>query len=93
MYTGELLNTLIFNDAESDYSKKRYQKIAFNRKVPIQHIQEAKEFIYKEADKLIFSVDNKLTELNEKPNTTQSNNTHLVGIGAYYFEENEHENI
>ncbi len=89
MYTGELLNTLVFNDTEPDYTKKRYQKIAFNRKVSNAHIQEAKDFIYKEADKLIFSVDNKLTELNEKSKTKD---TSLVGIGAYYFEENNHEN-
>ncbi len=85
---GGLLNTLVFNDQETSYTNKRYQKIAFNREIPLEHVQEAKDYIYENTDKLIFSVDDKLSSLetNHKNQPSQ-----LMGIGAYYFEEGNHE--
>ena len=78
----------MFNDKEINHENKRYQKIAFNREIPIEHVKEAKDFIYKNTDKLIFSVDNKLLSLCEN-NTQQP--TLLMGLGAYYFEEINYE--
>ena len=85
---GGLLNTLVFNDQELDHRDKRYQKIAFNREIPQEHIDEAKQYIYQMTDKLIFLVDNKLSSLSKNnPNTDSS----LIGLGAYYFEEVNHD--
>ncbi len=81
---GELLNTLVFNDQEKNQENKRYQKIAFNREIPLEHVKEAKDFIYKKTDNLIFSVDNKLLSLSKNNNQQP---TQLMGLGAYYFEE------
>lgn len=85
---GELLNTLVFNDVQTVHADKRYQKIAFNREIPLEHVKEAKDFIYEKADKLIFSVDNKLLSLSENINNQP---TQLMGLGAYYFEEINYE--
>lgn len=85
---GGLLDTLVFNDQETRYMNKRYQKIVFNRQIPLECVQEAKDYIYEHTDKLIFSIDDKLSFLERKH---KNQPTQLMGIGAYYFEENNHE--
>lgn len=85
--TGELLNTLIYNDREEDNKKKRYQKLVFHRSVPNIHKQEIIKYINANTDELLIKIDNKLSLLsdNSKPSETS-----IVGLGAYYFEEENH---
>ncbi|MCF6288255.1 MAG: DUF6502 family protein [Proteobacteria bacterium] len=83
MCTGDLLNTLVFNDKELDKNKRRFQKVVL-WDIPDRNIQEAKNFIYIETDKLLISIDNKLATLN---NNLDSLNTSRIGLGAYYFKE------
>jgi len=86
--TGELLNTLVYNENEPNISKKRYQKIVFNREVPIDQQAEAIKYIHKHTDKLLVKIDNKLSELSDNSQSTENK---MMGLGAYYFEENENE--
>jgi hypothetical protein len=86
--TGELLNTLVYNDNESNNDKRRYQKLVFHMKIPDEKIPEAMDYIYKETDKLIINIDDLLSSLNKN---NQSKNTSMIGLGAYYFEEANHE--
>lgn len=88
MYTGELLNTLVFNDAEPDADKRRFQKMVLAWKIPEANEQKAKDYIYSETDKLLVAIDNKLATLTNNPN---NQNTKMMGLGTYYFEENNHE--
>ena len=88
MSTGELLETLAFNDKEKDVAKKRYQKLVFNRNIPKHKTSEAIDYIKSETDKLLVTIDNKLSILSDE----QTNkNTKLLGLGTYYFEEVNHE--
>lgn len=86
--TGALLDTLVFNENEDDISKKRYQKLVFHRSIPDSKINEAIEFIHNETDNLLVLIDNKLSELGSNP---EKQHTSMIGLGAYYFEENEDE--
>jgi len=88
MSTGELLNTLVFNENEPDIEKKRYQKIAFNRAIPEENQLQAIKYIHQQTDKLLIKIDNKLSELSDNPHLTK---TKMLGLGAYYIEEIENE--
>jgi len=88
MSTGELLETLTYNDKEKDINAKRYQKLVLNRNIPVEKTNEAIKFINSETDKLLIKIDNKLSTLSVDNSQTD---TKLLGLGAYYFEENNHE--
>jgi len=88
MSTGELLETLAFNEKEKNTSKKRYQKLVFNREIPEDKMQEAINYIQFETDKLLVAIDNKLSLLSA---IKHNSNTILLGLGTYYFEETNHE--
>ncbi|VAW42142.1 hypothetical protein MNBD_GAMMA01-711 [hydrothermal vent metagenome] len=85
---GELLNTLVFNDSELNEENKRFQKMVFAWEIPDLNKQEAMDFIYSETDKLLISIDNKLSMLNDKP---YAQTTYQLGLGTYYFEEKNNE--
>ena len=89
MATGELLNTLVFNENEPEISIKRYQKIVFNRAIPERNKKYAVEYIHKQTDQLLIKIDNKLSELSDN---TPELETKMLGLGAYYFEGKKNEN-
>ena len=88
LYTGSLLDTLIFNDKETNPKNKRYQKIVIAWDVKDDKIADAKHYIYTETDKLLVKIDKKLSRLKNKEKTP--NNTSKIGLGTYYFEEKNH---
>ncbi len=87
MSTGDLLNTLVFNDKIEDANQKRFQKLVAGLHIPKNEVEDAKQFIYKETNKLLVSIDKKLTPLASET----SSNTYTIGLGAYYFEEKTNE--
>ena len=86
--TGQLLNTLVYNEKEENSEKKRFQKVVIAWKVPDTNIQIAKNYIYQETDKLLIKIDNKLNTLNGNIGKMK---THTIGLGAYYFQETNDE--
>jgi hypothetical protein len=86
--TGELLNTLVYNDNQKESSQRRYQKIVWAWKIPESNIEKAKKYIYQNTDKLLVSIDHELTTLSNNPT---SEPTHKVGLGTYYIEGKNHE--
>jgi len=81
--TGDILNTLVFNDGAIKKEGKRYQKFVVAWSIPEENIDEVKRFIYKEADNLLVSIDNQLTA----KYTETVKNSKRLGLGAYYFED------
>ena len=88
MSTGELLNTLVFNENEPVIEKKRYQKIVFNRLIPEENQLKAIQYIHEKTDKLLINIDNKLSDLSI---SSSNEKTKMIGLGAYYFEEEKNE--
>ncbi len=81
--TGDLLNTLVFNDNTNNSDEKRFQKFAVAWHIPKEDIEEAKKYIYQKTDSLLSTIDKTLTSMTKE----DQNNTYKLGLGAYYFEE------
>ncbi len=87
--TGDLLNTLVFNDETENAKEKKFQKFTVAWHLPQEDVSEAKEYIYSETDKLLIAIDKKLMSLSND----NAESTFKLGLGTYYFEEKNHENI
>ena len=85
--TGDLLNTLVFNDKTENAKDKNFQKFTVAWNLPQEDVNEVKEYIKNEADKLLIAIDNKLMSLSND----KALNTFKLGLGTYYFEEKNNE--
>ncbi|MCF6300210.1 MAG: DUF6502 family protein [Proteobacteria bacterium] len=87
--TGDLLNTLTYNDSVVEKDQARYQKLVFEDQIPNDSIKEMKQFIQLKTDELLVTIDAELSRLNVNKNINTK--TSRVGLGAYYFEEKNYE--
>lgn len=88
MFSGNLLDSISYNDKEKNMSKKRYVKMALNRNVAKSKIKEAEQIIKVESDKLLITIDSQLTQISTNQ---KSEDTFEIGLGVYYFEEKNNE--
>jgi hypothetical protein len=86
---GNLLKTGVFNITESKQKEKQYQRQLTHFNVPESLKEEFKVYSEKRSQELLLEFDQWIAS-KRSANTPKSNqNTSSIGIGIYYFEDND----
>lgn len=88
MFSGNLLDSISYNDNEQNIKEKRYVKMVLNRTISMSKRRKIQEIIKSESDKLLNNIDLELTKTSSNKGNEE---TYEVGLGVYYFEEKNNE--
>jgi hypothetical protein len=88
---GNLLKTGVFNITEAKQQDKRYQRQLAHFDVPQSIAEEFKAYSQKRSQDLLLELDKWLATKYSSNAPKSENRKSSIGVGIYYFEDNDHE--
>jgi hypothetical protein len=88
---GNLLKTGVFNITEAIQQDKRYQRQLTHFDVPQSIAEEFKAYSQKRSQDLLLELDKWLATKHSSTAPKSENRKSSIGVGIYYFEDNDHE--
>jgi hypothetical protein len=88
---GNLLKTGVFNITEAKQQEKRYQRQLTHFDVPQSIAEEFKAHSHKRSQDLLLELDKWLATKRSSSAIKSENRISNIGIGIYYFEDNDYE--